>query len=306
MTRNDRHSEAAEDPSVAGTPEEIAAREVENAFRQLDRLRELIREAVSGGSGLRLRPSTLMELNRLAIEGIHPRAGAYRTVPSNIGGSRHEPPAWEKVPALVDDLCDYVNNPSAKSPVHLAAYVMWRLNWIHPFYDGNGRTTRAASYLVLCGHLGYELPGANSIPGIIAANKAPYYGALEFADDAHAAGQLNGTRPMEDILEGALTKQLAHVLSEARQKASDKAGQPASTGVHSVSHPHEGRTGAAGLGRKSRWSAQPKWRKRLITIGGALLFLASAAWQLVINWDNSTITKIRSWILSCVEEKNSE
>ncbi|MBL8221394.1 MAG: Fic family protein, partial [Bryobacterales bacterium] len=31
--------------------------------------------------------------------------------------------------------------------------VMWRLNWIHPFFGGNGRTARSASYLVLCASL---------------------------------------------------------------------------------------------------------------------------------------------------------
>ncbi|HET9282483.1 MAG TPA: Fic family protein [Candidatus Angelobacter sp.] len=51
-----------------------------------------------------------------------------------------------------------------KSAIHLAAYVIWRLNWIHPFADGNGRTSRALSYLVLCTRLGERLPGTVTIP----------------------------------------------------------------------------------------------------------------------------------------------
>ena len=47
------------------------------------------------------------------------------------------------VAELVEDMCDYVNeNWEAKSAIHLAAYIMWRLNWIHPFADGNGRLSR--------------------------------------------------------------------------------------------------------------------------------------------------------------------
>jgi Fic family protein len=45
------------------------------------------------------------------------------------------------------------------TPIHLAAYLMWRLNWIHPFADGNGRTSRIISYVVLSIRAGAILPG---------------------------------------------------------------------------------------------------------------------------------------------------
>jgi hypothetical protein len=48
--------------------DEVALREAENTLRQYDRLVDLIRSSIGAGS-LRLRPSTLMELNRLAVEG---------------------------------------------------------------------------------------------------------------------------------------------------------------------------------------------------------------------------------------------
>ena len=51
-----------------------------------------------------------------------------------------------------------------KPPIHLAAYTMWRVNWIHPFAGGNGRTSRAVSNLVLCARLGYRLPGTLTVP----------------------------------------------------------------------------------------------------------------------------------------------
>jgi Fic family protein len=81
---------------------------------------------------------------------------------------------------MVEDLCDYVNGQwTTRTALHLAAYVMWRLNWIHPFTDGNGRTSRAASYLVLCLRLGYLLPGRRTIPDQIAEDRTRYYKALE-------------------------------------------------------------------------------------------------------------------------------
>ena len=73
---------------------------------------------------------------------------------------------------------------SEKSPLHLASYVMWRLTWIHPFTDGNGRTSRAVSYLVLCIRLQMLLPGRLTIPEQIEVDRTPYYKALEAADEA--------------------------------------------------------------------------------------------------------------------------
>lgn len=37
----------------------------------------------------------------------------------------------------------------SKPADHLGAYVLWKLNWIHPFADGNGRTARAVAYVVM-------------------------------------------------------------------------------------------------------------------------------------------------------------
>jgi len=77
-------------------------------------------------------------------------AGNYRPSDIKIEGSRHQPVGAHLVPEKVEELCDYVNEHWDLSAIHLAAYVMWRLNWIHPFADGNGRTSRALSYLILC------------------------------------------------------------------------------------------------------------------------------------------------------------
>lgn len=69
------------------------------------------------------------------------------------------------VPHLVEELCDYVNNNwEQASAIHLASYVMWRLNWIHPFTDGNGRTSRILPYVVLSAKINGVLPGTPQIP----------------------------------------------------------------------------------------------------------------------------------------------
>ena len=119
------------------------------------------------------------------------------------------------VPEEVEHMCDYVNeNWEKSSPIHLAAYALWKLNWIHPFTDGNGRTARAISYLVLCLSLGYRLPGTNTIPEQIAKDKNPYYKALEAADTEWEAGKIDLSE-LEKLLSSLLANQLVGVLEQA-------------------------------------------------------------------------------------------
>jgi Fic family protein len=112
-------------------------------------------------------------------------------------------------------MCDYVNdNWGSSTPLHLAAYALWKLNWIHPFTDGNGRTARAFSYLLLCLKLGYRVPGRKTIPDQISHDKNPYYRALETADKEWAAKKLD-LSALEDLLADLLAEQLASVHDQA-------------------------------------------------------------------------------------------
>jgi len=212
----DRHSKLIAPTVTAPTfsPDEVVEREAENALRQADRMFEMIEHAVAARKP-RLRSSTLIELNRLAVAGLVAAPGAFRTSPIIIEHSQHVPPPHEDVPGYVDDLCEYVVGQWDTSyATHLAAYVLWRLNWIHPFEDGNGRTSRAASYFVLCAKLGYKLPGAKTIPEFIAREKTPYYRALESADAAWKRGALD-LSDMEEFLKSCLAAQLVDVVQQA-------------------------------------------------------------------------------------------
>ena len=122
------------------------------------------------------------------------------------------------MPEMVEDLCDYVNENWKRNALHLAAYVMWRLNWIHPFTDGNGRTSRAASYLILCLRTGYLLPGRRTIPDQISEDRTSYYGALEAADQACLGGKID-LKEMEELLSEMLAKQLVAIHEDAKKLA---------------------------------------------------------------------------------------
>jgi len=196
-------------------PDQIAQIEARNGLRQVDAIRDLIRQRI--GQPLRLRVSDILRLNRVAVEGVIRLAGVFRTDEMTITNSRHNPPPPDLVPELTEQMCDYVNENSDKSAIHLASYLLWRINWIHPFDDGNGRTARAASYAVLCICLGYELPGTRTIPEQIADNKDPYYKALEAADQNQRVNKIDLTE-LENLLAARLAEQLVAVHYKATGK----------------------------------------------------------------------------------------
>ncbi|WP_366556431.1 Fic family protein [Aquibaculum sediminis] len=210
----------ARDPQLIADEEERARAEATNALRQFDRVQELIEVWLSAEQRRRLRPSLILDLQRLAVEGLTTYAGVYRPGGIEIGGSRHTPPPAHLVPELVEELCDYVNDNWSRPAAHLAAYVMWRLNWIHPFVDGNGRTSRALGYFLLCAKLELRLPGHSSLPELIARDKRPYYAALEAADEAARKGDLD-VSAMEALLEGLLARQFTEIIDRARQSSTD-------------------------------------------------------------------------------------
>lgn len=203
------------EPELLTDPVAIAEKEAENAVRQFDAVLDLIEEVARDRRPFRLRPSTILSLHKIALDGLSRYAGTWRPSPVSIGKSRHAPPHESRVPELIEEMCDWVNDQwSEQSALELCSYVMWRLNWIHPFLDGNGRTSRAVSYLVLCARLGDRLPGRLTIPEQIAADRKPYYEALEAADEATERGVLDFTQ-MRNLLEAYLGKQLSSTFAEA-------------------------------------------------------------------------------------------
>jgi Fic family protein len=217
-----RHSQAV-DAEYITDPQERARREAANALEQTDQVQKLIMSYVADGREFKLRPSTILTLQRTALNGISQYAGLWRPAEIHIGESRHEPPGAHLVPELIEDMCEYVNQNLGKaSPVHLAAYIMWRLNWIHPFTDGNGRTARAVSYLTLSVATGMILPGSKTIPEQIIANRNPYYAALESADAAWAKDQTD-VSTLEKLLSDMLAAQLLSVAELASGTKYDSA-----------------------------------------------------------------------------------
>jgi Fic family protein len=213
MTANgDKRNSRALEPTVITDPDELAEAEARNGLRQYDlgirAIQAALQDALEHDRPFKLRPSLLQSLHREALRDISMFAGLYRPGPVEIEKSRHRPPDAHLVSELVEEMCDYVNETWATSTaIHLGAYVMWRLNWIHPFADGNGRTSRISSYVILSIRSGFVLPGTPTIPEQIVKDRVPYFDALDDADAKYRDGTVDVSK-MEELLDSLLAHQL--------------------------------------------------------------------------------------------------
>lgn len=126
-----------------------------------------------------------IEINERLIKEIHAiilhsidrdNAGKYRNVPVMISGSMHMPAQpyliGSQMEAFIIEYNSKVNDNI--HPVVIAAYLHDELVKIHPFIDGNGRTSRLLMnlYLLSKGYVVVSLKGDND-------SKRAYYMALE-------------------------------------------------------------------------------------------------------------------------------
>jgi Fic family protein len=186
----------------------------QNLLRQYDLMTNCIE------LGLRMGPVSfdkyfLWSLNHVAVANICQHGGRFRKEPIYVGD--HHPPHFKEVDDWMDRFISTVQeNWYSWTPVEVAAYGLWRLNWIHPFVEGNGRTARATCYFLLCVRGGALLGGDKILPERIKENHAGYEAALHAADAAWDNGDLDFSE-MEAYLAPLVEAQLAEAASTSGQ-----------------------------------------------------------------------------------------
>ena len=95
------------------------------------------------------------------------------------------PPDAYKVPGLVDDLLDWLNNSADEMyPVIIAGILHYELVRIHPFVDGNGRTSRLMATLILSVHK-FNINNYFTLDEYYNQDRQAYVDALHSADKNH-------------------------------------------------------------------------------------------------------------------------
>ena len=131
-------------------PTTKAEQEVLNYFNVLNHLDKYSNKTITKNTILSLHKHLTKDLLR------NPEyEGKFRDTSVIIGNVHtikinYIPPDSYKVPYLVDELLDWLNNSTSEMyPVIVAGILHYELVRIHPFIDGNGRTSRIMATLIL-------------------------------------------------------------------------------------------------------------------------------------------------------------
>lgn len=140
------------------------------------------------------------------------RPGEYRQENVHVAKANgevvHQPPDWPLVHqemANFDTALDQMWRGG--SPIEIASFCLWRINWVHPFKNGNGRTARAFAYACLCLKYGFMLPGQKTVIDLIMVNKPAYEAALGHADRTFTETGSADLQPMQALVEALLVEQ---------------------------------------------------------------------------------------------------
>ncbi|MBL8813532.1 MAG: Fic family protein [Planctomycetaceae bacterium] len=196
-------------PSEASlSPDEKARVEATNAIAaslMLDALAQF-RNRVHLGKEL------LKTFHSLFCDGIpNTTPGQYRTKPCTVS-KNHVPPKAREIDRLIDEMFEYASRFEDHS-YHVSAFLLWRIVWIHPFNDGNGRVARTFCYLSLCQSLDTHFGGRDGFASYFLQRTDEYYAALEAADRAWLDSDQDLQQPLnlhslEMLIADALSSQL--------------------------------------------------------------------------------------------------
>ena len=128
----------------------------------------------------------ICEIHRKLVDGVRGeqgQPGQYRSgqnyvVNGKTGEIIYTPPLAPEVPALMARLCEYLNTESDVHPVLIAGIAQFQLVHIHPFVDGNGRSSRLLSTLCLY-RSGYDFKRLFSISEYYDRNRPEFYWAIQ-------------------------------------------------------------------------------------------------------------------------------
>jgi Fic family protein len=137
-------------------------------------------------SGAPITEGLIREIHQRLVEGVRggqAKPGEWRTVQNFVANSRtgaviYTPPRPSDVPGLMHELVEWLRSESAIHPVLVAGIAQFQLVHIHPFVDGNGRTSRLLSTLCLY-RAGYDFKRLFTISEYYDRDRPAFYAALQ-------------------------------------------------------------------------------------------------------------------------------
>ncbi len=178
---------------------------------------EFVSEYVEDGGPIT--EGLVREIHKRLVEGVRGGAaapGEYRRIQNYVvdsvtGETVFTPPPAHDVPIMMADLVDWLNREKAIHPVLVSGISQFQLVHIHPFLDGNGRTSRLLSTLCLY-RAGYDFKRLFTISEYYDRDRPAFYRAIQ---SVRGHG-MDMTVWLEYFVEG-LTAQLAEVRERGEQ-----------------------------------------------------------------------------------------
>lgn len=172
--------------------------EVRNYFLALNLLEEKLKVKEPFSKKLLLEVQAMVEKGaskeKIGLRGEMPPGVLFAVYDSETGTPEYIPPEYTDIPALLDELVEYVNTTD-DHPLIVAAVVHYQLVTIHPFEDGNGRTARLMSGYILDLN-GYGFNGIGSLEEYFAYDPDEYYASLQMGLPAlYYSGRENPPHP---------------------------------------------------------------------------------------------------------------
>ena len=137
-------------------------------------------------SGEAITEALIREIHKRLVKGVRggsAQPGRYRTIQNYVANSRtreiiYTPPPPEKVPPLMRELVEWLRADTGIHPMLVAGIVQFQLVHIHPFVDGNGRTSRLLSTLCLY-RSGYDFKRLFTLSEFYDRDRGAFYAALQ-------------------------------------------------------------------------------------------------------------------------------
>ena len=137
-------------------------------------------------SGELVTEGLIREIHKRLVEGVRGEQGgpgAYRKIQNYVVNSLtreviYTPPPPQEVPPLMQQLVAWLRDETAVHPVLVAGIAQFQLVHIHPFLDGNGRTSRLLSTLCLY-RAGYDFKRLFTISEYYDRDRSSFYRAIQ-------------------------------------------------------------------------------------------------------------------------------
>ena len=138
------------------------------------------------GSGEPITEGLIREIHKRLVDGVRGGAGdpgRYRTVQNYVANSRtreiiYTPPPPGQVAPLMRELAKWLRGETAIHPVLVAGIAQFQLVHIHPFVDGNGRTSRLLSTLCLY-RTGFDFKRLFTLSEFYDRDRGAFYRAIQ-------------------------------------------------------------------------------------------------------------------------------